>query len=277
MTSIESSTGLASSLTDLMTSLAVIFILLLVVSLNSAQQGIDETREQLVSATQYVAETQAKLAEAEQSIADAQRQLATAQHKTETTRNQMLDALEKALASFAKQGIRVESDPRDPLGLLVLVPEGLLQFALGRAEIPPGGREFLHAFTPQLASTACSDTFREEMTSIVVEGHTDSSGSDELNLPLSQARSMSVVREILPILNAVEQEGRTVPGLRSCFVGLLSASGRGSVEPIRDALGREVPERSRRVVFKIRVRSLEQRQFLQELAGDKPLPAGRLP
>ena len=38
----DDSAGLASSLTDLMTSLAIIFILLLVVSLNNAQQGIDE-------------------------------------------------------------------------------------------------------------------------------------------------------------------------------------------------------------------------------------------
>lgn len=277
MTGTGDNAGLASSLTDLMTSLAVIFILLLVVSLNSAQLGIDETREKLVTATQDVEETQAKLAAAEQHIEETQAQLAAAQERTETTRNQMLEALEKALASFAKQGVKVESDPRDPLGLLVLVPEGLLEFALKRAEIPPGGREFLRAFMPRLASTACADTFKEEITSIVVEGHTDSSGSDELNLPLSQARSMAVIREILPILNAAEQDGQAVRGLRPCVVGLLSASGRGSVEPIRDDAGHEVPERSRRVVFKIRVRSLEQRQFLHELAGNHPVPGKRAP
>src|SRR5882724_9629701 len=110
----EDSAGLASSLTDLMTSLAIIFILLLVVSLNNAQQGIDETREQLRAA--------------EKNVDDAQRVLAAAQQKTETTRNQILDALEKVLASFAKQGVKVEPDPKDPLGLLVLVPEGLLNF-----------------------------------------------------------------------------------------------------------------------------------------------------
>ena len=80
----EDSAGLASSLTDLMTSLAIIFILLLVVSLNNAQQGIDETREQLRAA--------------EKNVDDAQRELAAAQQKTETTRNQILDALKKALA-----------------------------------------------------------------------------------------------------------------------------------------------------------------------------------
>jgi chemotaxis protein MotB len=251
-----------------MTSLAVIFILLLVVSLNDVQQGTDETRDKLVTAKQNVEETRFMLNVAEQQIEETQRQLAAAQEKTQTTRRQILEAMEKALLTFAKRGVKVEADPKDPLGLLVLVPEGLLDFALKKADIPAGGREFLKAFIPQLAATACSDQFRHEITSIVVEGHTDSSGSDELNLPLSQARSMAVVREILPILSATEDRERTPRGLRSCFVGFLSASGRGSVEPMRDDFGKEIPERSRLVVFTIRLRSFEQRQFLRELGRE---------
>jgi outer membrane protein OmpA-like peptidoglycan-associated protein len=273
----DASAGLGSSLTDLMTSLAVIFILLLVVSLNDAQQGIDVTREELVAATKDVVETQVKLTVAEQQVEETQRQLAAAQQQTQVTRSQILDAMEHALASFAKHGVKVEADPKDPLGLLVLIPEGLLEFALKRADIPSGGREFLKAFIPQLATTVCSDQFRGEITSIVVEGHTDSSGSDELNLPLSQARSMAVVREILPILSAVEDGDSTARRLRTCVVGFLSASGRGSVEPLRDALGHEIPERSRRVVFKIRVRSFEQRHLIRELTGDAPARPGRVP
>src|SRR4051812_3848580 len=43
----DSGAGLASSLTDLMTSLAVIFILLLVASLNNAQQESEMTRSDI--------------------------------------------------------------------------------------------------------------------------------------------------------------------------------------------------------------------------------------
>jgi chemotaxis protein MotB len=259
-----------------MTSLAVIFILLLVVSLNDAQQGIDATREELVAATRDVEETQVKLTLAEEQIEETQRQLAAAQEKTQVTRSQILDAMEHALIAFAKQGVRVETDPKDPLGLLVLIPEGLLEFALKRAEIPTGGHTFLQAFIPQLATTVCSDEFRDEITSIVVEGHTDSSGSDELNLPLSQARSMTVVREILAIVSAAEGGDPAGRQLRPCVVGFLSASGRGSVEPMRDELGNEVPERSRRVVFKIRVRSFEQRHLVRELRREAPFQPVRV-
>src|SRR5262249_29279001 len=93
------SAGLASSFTDLMTSLAVIFILLLVASHNNEQQKLDTARAQ---------------------VADTQQRLTAAERKTATTRNAMLVTLKQALEVFAAQGVRAEADPADPLGLLVL-------------------------------------------------------------------------------------------------------------------------------------------------------------
>jgi chemotaxis protein MotB len=189
----------------------------------------------------------------------------------------MLVALQQALELFAAQGVRTEADPRDPLGLLVLVPEGLLAFAVGEAKIPPAGIEFLRAFTPPLAATACAEPYKHELSSIVVEGHSDSSGRDETNLPLSQARAMAVVQESLRVLHGLAEPGTSVPGLRACFVTFLSASGRGSNEPILDADGREDRVRSRRVVFKMRVRSLEQRQVLHTATTPASMAGGVSP
>lgn len=224
----DSGAGLASSLTDLMTSLAVIFILLLVASLNNAQQ------------------------------------------EGEATRNAILTELQKELQTFVAKGVEVKADPRDPLGLLVLVPEGLLEFALAKSEIPQKGQNFLKGFIPTLAAVACSDRFRTEINSIVVEGHTDSSGTDAFNLPLSQARSMAVVSESLKILGDTYEENASLSSLKPCFLEFLSASGRGSVDLIYDQAGKEDQPRSRRVVFKIRVRSLEQRHLREELESATP-------
>jgi outer membrane protein OmpA-like peptidoglycan-associated protein len=205
--------NLSSSLTDLMTSLMVIFVLLLVATLNNASA------------------------------------------EGENTRNVMLDQLKRALQDFAAKGVRVEKDPTDPLGLLVLVPESFFNFAVDKSDIPIGGVEFLENFAPRLATTACSDRYKSEINSIVVEGHTDSTGTDEHNLKLSQERSLAVVQRTLDIL------GRRQGGEKTCFLDFLSANGRGSREPMRDANGAEDRDRSRRVVFKIRVRSLEQREI----------------
>ena len=117
-----------------------------------------------------------------------------------------------------------------------------------------------------LAFTVCSVDFRREISAIVIEGHTDSSGTDAINLPFSQARSMAVVRESLNVLSKVAPE-------RACFLTFLSASGRGSSEAILTALGNEDRDRSRRVEFKIRVRSLEQRQVQEALSLDTSLKA----
>src|SRR5947209_14701206 len=173
----------------------------------------------------------------------------------ENTRNLILVQLQKELDVFTIQGVRVEKDPNDPLGLLVLVPEGLLNFKVDKSTIPNDGVQFLRGFAPRLAMTACSDRFRTEISSIVVEGHTDSSGTDERNLPLSQERSLAVVQKTLAVL------GQENSGTKGCFLDFLSANGRGSRELILNVEGKEDKDRSRRVIFKIRVRSLEQREF----------------
>ena len=214
--------ALSSSMTDLMTSLAVIFILLLVATLNNAQQEGETTRNAILQ--------------------------------------KLLERLQAEVDEYKERGFEVKNDPKDPLGLIVVVPDGLLNFQVNRSEIPAPGIEFLQKIIPKMATTLCSEEFRQEMESIVIEGHTDSTGSDERNLPLSQERSLRVVQESLRILNAGSQD-------RSCFLELLSATGRGSVDRILNQEGKEDMNRSRRVIFKIRVRSLE-RRIVKEVIGD---------
>jgi outer membrane protein OmpA-like peptidoglycan-associated protein len=210
-------TGMSNSFTDLMTSLAVIFILLLCASLNNAQQ------------------------------------------EGQTTVTSVLAEMQRELKEFVSGGIEVKSDPKDPLGLLILVPEDLLAFPLDRADISPNGELFLRAFIPKLSRVVCSQRFAKEINSIVVEGHTDSSGTAQHNWDLSQKRSMSVVRTSLGVLNMNDTEERM------SFLRLLSASGRGSAELVTSPAGEENAALSRRVVFKIRVRSFEQKPLLEVL------------
>jgi outer membrane protein OmpA-like peptidoglycan-associated protein len=212
-------TGMSNSFTDLMTSLAVIFILLLCASLNNAQQ------------------------------------------EGQTTIHSVLAEMQRELKEFVSGGIEVKSDPKDPLGLLILVPEDLLAFPLDRADISPDGELFLRAFIPKLSKIVCSQKFAKEINSIVVEGHTDSSGTAQHNWDLSQKRSMSVVRTSLGVLNMNDTEEEKISFLR-----LLSASGRGSAELVTSPAGEENAALSRRVVFKIRVRSFEQKPLLETLA-----------
>jgi hypothetical protein len=121
--------------------------LLLVASHNNEQQELEAQQDDLASQQQVLARTQADLDE-------ARRELDKAKEKTGTTRNQILLALQEALKDFRAEGVRAETDPRDPLGLLVIVPEDLLKFALNDDKMPSGGITFLRRFTPRLAFTA---------------------------------------------------------------------------------------------------------------------------
>jgi outer membrane protein OmpA-like peptidoglycan-associated protein len=214
MHSEHENSGLSSSLTDLMTSLAVIFILLLVAMLNNALQ------------------------------------------QTKGTKSLVLSKFQENLKDFQKQGVEVRTDPKDPLGLLVVVPEGLLKFEQGKAEIPTSGKEFVQDFIPKFVSAACSVEMKAGISSIVVEGHASSEGDEKRNLRLSQARSIAVVQDSLDVLDG-GASGNALAN-HKCFVDFVSATGRGSAEPVKVS-GREDPSQSRRVVFKIRVKSLEQR------------------
>lgn len=217
----DESSGIANSFTDLMTSLAVIFILLLCAFLNNAfEEG-------------------------------------------QNTRIKILEKLQQQLKDYVVKGVKVESDPNDPLALLILVPEGLLEFQLDRSDIPPNGIEFLGEFIPKLTDTIYDKEFRNDISSVVVEGHTDSWGSDTHNLELSQRRSMAVVSKCINILEA-QDESTSRKGKTDYFLRVLSASGRGK-QDLMIIDGKEDHPQSRRVVFKIRVRSFEEKKIEKRL------------
>ncbi|MEW5980595.1 MAG: OmpA family protein [Acidobacteriota bacterium] len=214
MSSSGESANFASSMTDLMTSLAVIFVLLLVASLNNIRQE----QENAVTSIHVI--------------------------------------LDEVLAEFRRIGVEVQRDEKDPLVLLVIVPEDLFRFAFDRADIPAQGIVFLQEFAPKLVGQVCKEDLRERISSIIVEGHADYRGTDKANFDRSQQRASAVVIETLQTLghSNLSDEAR----LAECFKDLVSASGRGNAEPILDSEGKPDPDRSRRVIFKIRVRSLEQ-------------------
>ena len=210
---------MSSSLTDLMTSLMVIFILLLLV---------------------FVSHTASK---------DAA----------------LTDVLLKELREDLKpQGFNentIRPDPRDRNAILVIVPGKLMNFQIQKADLSPDGNAFLKNYVPNLAHILCSSAYKASIESIVVEGHTDRTSwagrtpeeSQNLNLQLSQQRSMSVVEKSLADLDGNEQD-------RSCFLEKLSATGRGEQEQEKTA------DESRRVIFRIRVKARDEDNMVRRIA-----------
>ena len=111
---------------------------------------------------------------------------------------------------------------------------------------------------PFYASAVCG-SLRDTIDSLAIQGHTDDRGGDAYNLQLSQERSLAVMVKGLEV---IQNQGPTV---YQCFQEMTSASGRGRQELIYDSKNRVDREKSRRVIFKIRLRSTEQRRVVQRL------------
>ncbi len=224
----QQSDGFGHSLTDLMTSIAVIFILLFLLFLQNEREDI-----------------------------------AVRKRRTETNLERIFAQLDGELSA----DVDIQKDPDDPLTLLIVLRDNpeILSFAYNRAEIREKGRLFLEDFIPKLSKIVCSSESEEIVDSLIIEGHTDSAGTHDTNTDLSARRATAVLIESHRILSREKDDPSLPQGrIEACFLHFSQATGRGEQELILDDFV-ENRAASRRVVIKVRVKSMEQREPLVAL------------
>lgn len=207
-------------LMDLMTSLAIIFVLLLAASL--APQAAQDVPTDTPTPPQTTVSDPA----------------------TPLTSN-VQTLLYEHLAQF---GLSVDNDPHDPFLMRIVIPEDLLNFDSGKSTLTPQADRFLTDMMPRYAVLVCGP-LEAHIDSVVIEGHTDDRGDDAMNLRLSQERSFHVMTKGLEVIDRAE------PTVSPCFQRLTSASGRGRQDLIAHPATGVDREKSRRVIFKLRLRS----------------------
>ncbi len=120
-------------ITDLMTSLAIVFILLFAAQItktsSAAQSELQENKEDVQTA--------------------------------------LRDHIQRL-------GLSLDADPRDPLALLIVVPENLLTFEFGKSTLSPTADQFLVEALPFYVGALCGP-LRDKIDSLAIEGHTDDS------------------------------------------------------------------------------------------------------
>ncbi len=126
-----------------------------------------------------------------------------------------------AAASAGVKGIEIGRADRQGLRLQIPVADG---FANGKTEIRPSLAKALDALAPVLAP--------EEGAAVKVVGHTDSQGSEMINLQLSIARAEAVVEYLQQRGIALER---------------LSADGRGEADPLTSNATEDGRTRNRRI------------------------------
>ena len=183
--------------------------------------------------------------------------------RQETVKDKLLAELQRVLkdAQLDRQNIKKDGD-----AVVVIVPEGMT-FETGQWKLSSNGQLFLRHYIPVISHMLVTN-FSDDVDSLVVEGYTDRQrkpGTSEAdgeakNLTLSQQRSMAVVEEALQDLQGADQVRE-----RNFFLDRLSATGRGEqgANPNQDN-----DPASRRVIFRIRVRSNALHEAAEEIKAD---------
>lgn len=217
-----SSSVLTIGVTDLMTSLAVIFILLFSAYVTKVSET--ESQAEMPAPITVQAPQAAKIS-------------------TDDIKALLRD-------HFQQFDLSLDADPADPHVVRIVVPEALLNFEFGKGSLTPVAIRFLGEAMPNYAMLMCG-TLRNRIDSLVIEGHTDDRGSDIYNLKLSQERSLNVMVKGLAVIRD------SAPWAYRCFQEKTSASGRGRQDLVLDGSRVLDRDKSRRVVFKIRLRATD--------------------
>ncbi|OMF06795.1 flagellar motor protein MotB [Paenibacillus amylolyticus] len=213
------------SYTDLMSALLVIFALVLMITIYNTQSAYEEKEAAINEKNQMIEEVIGVKSE----------------------------IIQELIKAFKDSDLALEVDPQT--GAIRF--SGGVFFDSNSSQVSAKGRTYLEQFIPQYINILLSDRFRDEISQIIVEGHTDTAGGYLYNLKLSQDRALSVVEQVFqpnfPDFKYKEE-------LKS----VITANGRSFSIPILKKDGKIDANKSRRVEFKFR---LKDDQLLDQLQG----------
>ncbi|MER2007807.1 MAG: OmpA family protein [Psychrobacillus sp.] len=207
------------SFADLMSALLMVFVLLLVVVVLDYREDLAEKEKQIEEITNVKSEIIAAL-----------------------------------MQEFENSNINLEIDPNT--GAIQLATNIL--YAYNSSEITIEGKGTLEQFVPKYLDILLQDKYRDEISSIIIEGHADNTGEYLYNLGLSQERAFSVLKIIyakdFPKFEQQEYSKQVV-----------TANGRSNVVPVHNAAGEYDADASRRVEFLFRLKEDEKIEEIQKL------------
>lgn len=217
--------------------------------LDERQAELDENRTALTAAQQSLALQQAQIEEQASLLAAQQEQI----DELIGMRTRIIRELRDELRS-AQIGVTV--DPNT--GAIAFT--GAVLFDVGQNTLKVSGKQLLNAFIPVYIRTLMSEENRDYVGEIIIEGHTDTSGSYLTNLALSQERALAVATYCL----SGEMTGLTAQE-KQVLQGILTANGRSYADPIYKEDGSVDMDASRRVVFKFRMKDSEMIDQMSEI------------
>ncbi|MCR4708251.1 MAG: OmpA family protein [Clostridiales bacterium] len=285
------------SYSDMMAGMLFVFALILfmavyqIVDLQKKKTIELETKEaQLSSQQSLLLDQEAELADKEALLASSTLLLQQQQSELDNSRTALILAqkrIDEQTALLASQQARIDKlvglrseiiealrDKLQEAGLDAAVDKntgaiafsGAVLFDIGRNELKDSGKELLNRFIPIYLRTLMSSEYDDYIGEIIIEGHTDTSGSYLSNMRLSQERALAVVHYCF-----TSEDMRLSSQEYALLQSVLTVNGRSYADPVYAANGTVDMDASRRVVFKFRMKDAEmidQMSAILEGAGD---------
>ena len=164
----------------------------------------------------------------------------------------MIEALRQ---EFSSNNVNVKIDAQT--GALVL--DSNVMFDYDDTQLSEEGMAVLRQVLPIYCSVLLSDKYVDNVAEIIIDGYTDTDGTYEYNLQLSQQRSLAVAQFLLETEGEFlsEKDSRTLRDI-------LTVNGHSMSNPVLDAAGNIDMDASRRVEVKFR---LKDEEMIEELRG----------
>lgn len=232
------------SIGDLMASILIVFILLFIYKIQETQNTKDINQK---SIEKYEKETKRvnKILQDKEKIIE----------KLTTVKNKIIAKLKN---EFEKEDMNIDMDP---ITGDIKLDEKIL-FSYGSSNLKINGKKYLKKFIPVYVDILLGDSdIRKEVAQIIIEGHTDDKGSYISNLDLSQKRAFAVVYFIYSEMKSFKN--------KELLKKYITANGKSKIDLIYNENGEVNQKKSRRVVFKFRLKNEETiKKIKNEIKGE---------
>ena len=233
-------------------------LIIIQTDLDNLQDKLSSQEEELSNARATLIIQQQKLDEAAAKLEEQQLALASQAERIDDLIGIRTTMIRELSSSLTAANMKATVDPNT--GDIVL--DSSVFFETGKSTIKEEGQELLNRFIPVYLNVLLQDKYANYLGEIIIEGHTDSTGTYESNLKLSQDRALQVA---LYCLNMPSLTGDQKLKLQE----ILTAKGRSYSDLVYTADGKEDPDASRRVEFKFSLKDAEMIAEMNRILSDQ--------
>ena len=233
-------------------------LVIIQMDLDQLQDKLSSQEEELNNAKATLIIQQQALEEASKKLEEQQLALSTQAQRIDDLIGIRTTMIRELSASLSAANMKATVDPNT--GDIVL--DSSVFFETGKSTIKEEGQELLNRFIPVYLDVLLRDKYADYLGEIIIEGHTDSTGSYQSNLKLSQDRALQVALYCLNMPTLT-------PAQKTKLQGILTAKGRSYSDLVYDASGVEDPDASRRVEFKFSLKDAEMIAEMNRILSDQ--------